>query len=395
MLFSQLRRLGRMHLKPEKVAAKKKEQAARQEASPEALAQRQIILKGVRVNNLKNVDVSFPAGKLTVVTGLSGSGKSSLVFDTLYAEGQRRYVESLSAYARQFLGRMGKPEVDFVEGISPAIAIEQKTINFNPRSTVGTVTEIYEYLKLLYARIGKIYSPVSGREVRRHSVSNVADFVIKLPESTKVYILSPINIREGLTNPEYLRLLEQRGFSRLYKVCKEDASCSEMLQISQAGNLESLAGYYLLVDRLVVRPEEEQGALYSRIFDSVQTSFNEGDGICYIECSASGAKSRFLEFSNRLEMDGMSFVKPSPNFFSFNNPYGACKTCEGIGTVIGVSEDLVIPDPSLSVYEDAVACWRGEKMSEWKKEFIRYAEKEKFPVHRPYKELSQKEKDIL
>lgn len=395
MLFSQLRRLGRMHLKPEKVAAKKKEQAARQEASPEALTQRQIILKGVRVNNLKNVDVSFPAGKLTVVTGLSGSGKSSLVFDTLYAEGQRRYVESLSAYARQFLGRMGKPEVDFVEGISPAIAIEQKTINFNPRSTVGTVTEIYEYLKLLYARIGKIYSPVSGREVRRHSVSNVADFVIKLPESTKVYILAPIHIREGLKIPEYLRLLEQRGFSRLYKVCKEDASCSEMLQISQAGDLKSLAGYYLLVDRLVVRPEEEEGALYSRIFDSVQTSFNEGDGICYIECSASGAKSRFLEFSNRLEMDGMSFVKPSPNFFSFNNPYGACKTCEGIGTVIGVSEDLVIPDPSLSVYEDAVACWRGEKMSEWKKEFIRYAEKEKFPVHRPYKELSQKEKDIL
>lgn len=395
MLFSQLSRLGRMHLKPEKVAAKKKEQAARQEASSEALAQRQIILKGVRVNNLKNVDVSFPAGKLTVVTGLSGSGKSSLVFDTLYAEGQRRYVESLSAYARQFLGRMGKPEVDFVEGISPAIAIEQKTINFNPRSTVGTVTEIYEYLKLLYARIGKIYSPVSGREVRRHSVSNVADFVIKLPESTKVYILAPIHIREGLKIPEYLRLLEQRGFSRLYQVCKEDASRSEMLQISQAGDLKSLAGYYLLVDRLVVRPEEEQGALYSRIFDSVQTSFNEGDGICYIECSASGAKSRFLEFSNRLEMDGMSFVKPSPNFFSFNNPYGACKTCEGIGTVIGVSEDLVIPDPSLSVYEDAVACWRGEKMSEWKKEFIRYAEKEKFPVHRPYKELSQKEKDIL
>lgn len=376
------------------MAGKKNSETSSKEPRPDD-TQRRIVLRGVRVNNLKNVDVCFPAGKLVVVTGLSGSGKSSLVFDTLYAEGQRRYVESLSSYARQFLGRMSKPEVDFVEGISPAIAIEQKSINFNPRSTVGTVTEIYEYLKLLYARIGKIYSPVSGREVRRHSVSNVADFALKLPEGTRMYVLAPVRVREGLGVREYLGLLEKRGFSRLYHVCPEDAARSRIVEMDQALGLDSLDGYYLLVDRLVIRWGEEQGVLYSRVFDSVQTAFNEGDGSCYIECALQEGKSRFLEFSNRLEMDGMSFVKPSPNFFSFNNPYGACKTCEGIGTVVGVSEDLVIPDRNLSVYEDAVACWRGEKMSEWKKDFIRHAEREGFPVHRPYKDLSEKEKHIL
>lgn len=357
-----------------------------------------IELRGIRVNNLKNIDVKIPAGKLTVVTGLSGSGKSSLVFDTLYAEGQRRYVESLSSYARQFLGRMSKPEVDFVEGISPAIAIEQKTINFNPRSTVGTVTEIYEYLKLLYARIGKIYSPISGREVKRHTVSNVADFAVDLPSGTKMYILSPI-LRDGADTAGILETLEKKGFSRLYRVGRSqnrDAWESEIVEIASLKSGRSIPeeGIYLLVDRLVIKDEEE-GALYSRIFDSVQTAFSEGEGKCFLECTLPDGRKKFWEFSNKLEMDGMTFVKQSPNFFSFNNPYGACRCCEGIGTVVGISEQLVIPNPSLSVYEDAVACWRGEKMSEWKREFIRYSERENFPVHRPYRELSEKEKKIL
>ena len=337
---------------------------------------------------------------MVVVTGLSGSGKSSLVFDTLYAEGQRRYVESLSAYARQFLGRMSKPEVDFVDGISPAIAIEQKTLNSNPRSTVGTVTEIYEYLKLLYARIGKIYSPVSGKEVKRHSVSGVADFAASLQDGTKLYILSPIRLAEGMTMQAYGELKVKSGFSRLYRVDEKDAGRSRMVGIEEAMQEKKLPdSLYLLVDRVVIRKaddgSEENNELYSRLFDSVQTAFHEGEGKCHMEITAPDGHSRFLEFSNKLEADGMSFVKPSVNFFSFNNPYGACKTCEGIGTVVGVSEDLVIPDTSLSVYDNAVAVWRGEKMSEWKKDFIRYAEREGFPIHRPYKELTQKEKDIL
>lgn len=354
-----------------------------------------IVLRGVRVNNLKNVDVNFPAGKLIVLTGLSGSGKSSLVFDTLYAEGQRRYVESLSSYARQFLGRMSKPEVDFVDGISPAIAIEQKTLNANPRSTVGTVTEIYEYLKLLYARIGKIHSPVSGQEVKRHSVANVADFASTLPEGTRLYILAPVCIRQGLSVNEYLDLLVKMGFSRLYEADARNAARSRILEIADLEKDTDLKNCHLLVDRLVIRPEDSPGALYSRIFDSVQTAFNEGNGRCYLECRPEEGKSRFLEFSNKLEADGMTFVKPSPNFFSFNNPYGACKRCGGIGTIDGISEDLVIPDVSLSLYEDAVACWRGEKMSEWKNEFIRRTAKDGFPVHRPYKELTEKEKHLL
>ena len=385
-------------LEKEKEKAKgrrRKEVPAREARIPAQEEGRRIVLRGVRVNNLKNIDVCFPSGKLVVVTGLSGSGKSSLVFDTLYAEGQRRYVESLSSYARQFLGRMGKPEVDFVEGISPAIAIEQKTINFNPRSTVGTVTEIYEYLKLLYARIGRIFSPVSGREVRRHSVGNVADFVVSLQEGTRLYLLAPLVKPEGMPVSGFAGLLAKSGFSRLYRVCREDAERSVVVGLDEVGDQDSLEGLYLLVDRLVVHKEAENGEFYSRVFDSVQTAFHAGSGRCFLELSSPGGRSRFLEFSNKLEMDGISFVKPSPNFFSFNNPYGACKTCEGIGTVVGVSEELVIPDPSLSVYEDAVACWRGEKMSEWKKEFVKYAERENFPIHRPYKELTSQEKSIL
>lgn len=361
-----------------------------------------ITLRGVRVNNLKNVNVEIPTGKLTVVTGLSGSGKSSLVFDTLYAEGQRRYVESLSSYARQFLDRMSKPEVDFVDGISPAIAIEQRTVSANPRSTVGTVTEIYEYLKLLFARIGRIYSPVSGREVRRHSVSNVADFAVSMPDGSRLYILAPLSFSDASESEvlQGLELLEKKGFSRLYHRPSDLGKDASIIEIAEVrNNKEILASCqwkecYLLVDRLGIRHEEE-GPLYSRVFDSIQTAFNEGDGKCYLECISPEKRVRFLEFSNRLEMDGLSFVKPSPNFFSFNNPYGACKCCEGIGTVVGISEELVIPNPELSVYEDAVACWRGEKMSEWKRDFIKFSEREGFPIHRPYKDLDEREKRIL
>ncbi|MEG1498902.1 MAG: excinuclease ABC subunit UvrA [Bacteroidales bacterium] len=371
--------------------------ASQEETASKVKSNRQIVLKGVKVNNLKNINISFPTNKLSVVTGLSGSGKSSLVFDTLYAEGQRRYVESLSSYARQFLGRMSKPEVDSIEGIAPAIAIEQKTISRNPRSTVGTVTEIYEYIKLLYARIGRIYSPISGLEVKRHSVSNVSDFMVALPQQTKVYILAPLVKRQDLTIKENLHLLIQKGFSRLYSVPETKASTpeeSEILNISTLpSTLKSFHGLYLLIDRLLIHQTNDK-SLYSRVFDSIQTAFNEGDGKCYLECISEN-KRRFFEFSNRLEMDGMSFVKPSLNFFSFNNPYGACKACEGLGNKLGVSEELVIPNPNLSVFEEAVACWKGEKMCEWKKDFIRYAEKENFPIHRPYKDLTQEQKKLL
>lgn len=347
-----------------------------------------INLKGVRVHNLKNINVSLPANKLVVVTGLSGSGKSSLVFDTLYAEGQRRYVESLSSYARQFLGRMSKPEVDFMDGIAPAIAIEQKTVNRNPRSTVGTSTEIYEYIKLLFARIGRIYSPISGNEVKRHSVSNVADFIMSLPEASKVFILAPLLPRENMPLNTYFDLLGQMGFSRLYN--KGELIRLDDMERVKKGDLKE--DIYLLVDRLVIKKEED--SLYSRIFDSVQTAFNEGDAKCFVEVF-SGEEKQLYDFSNRLEMDGITFVKPSVNFFSFNNPYGACKTCGGLGSIVGISEDLVIPNPNLSVYEDTVACWRGEKMSEWKHAFIAHAEKEKFPIHKPYKDLSAEQKKLL
>lgn len=344
---------------------------------------RTIELKGVKVNNLKNISLSLPTNKLIVVTGLSGSGKSSLVFDTLYAEGQRRYVESLSSYARQFLGRMSKPEVDSIEGISPAIAIEQKTISKNPRSTVGTVTEIYEYLKLMFARIGKIYSPISGKEVKRHSVSNVSDFIYNLPTNTKAYILSPINIPSHLSCDDYKKLLLQMGFSRLYVN-------GEIISIQDAKITKQ--GECLLIDRLIIRDKEQ--SLYSRIFDSVQTSFNEGDGECIIEYIVKNTTHRKI-FSNKLEADGIKFIKPSPNFFSFNNPYGACKTCQGLGNINDYSEDLVIPNKNISVYENCVAIWRGEKMSEWKVDFINNASKINFPFHKPYNQLSKEEKEIL
>ncbi|MDE5606953.1 MAG: excinuclease ABC subunit A, partial [Bacteroidales bacterium] len=358
-------------------------------------SKRCIELRGVRVNNLKNVNLKFPAGRLVVVTGLSGSGKSSLVFDTLYAEGQRRYVESLSAYARQFLGRMSKPEVDFISGLAPAIAIEQKSLSKNPRSTVGTVTEIYEYLKLLYARIGRLYSPVSGREVRRHSVSHVTDFVCSLSAGLKVYVLSPLRPKpaEGAAadfHHQEVERLKVMGFSRLYDY--ETSAVCGMDDVPVAAWRDLDGRYGLLVDRFVVHPEDK--SFYSRVFDSVQTAFNEGNGRCRIVCEGVD-RTRGWSFSNHLEADGMTFVKPSPNFFAFNNPYGACKTCGGTGQIVGESEELVIPNPSLSVYENAVACWRGDKMSAWKEAFMRNAAVYDFPVHRPYKDLDRAQKKLL
>lgn len=373
------------------MAARRKEQ--KEENNKES--ERYIELRGVRVNNLKNVSLKFPAGRLVVVTGLSGSGKSSLVFDTLYAEGQRRYVESLSAYARQFLGRMSKPEVDFISGLAPAIAIEQKSLSKNPRSTVGTVTEIYEYLKLLYARIGRLYSPVSGQEVRRHSVSHVADFVCGLSAGLKVYVLSPLRPKPADDRPsEFYRheveRLKMMGFSRLYAY--EASAVCGMDDVPETAWQNLDERYGLLVDRFAVHPEDK--SFYSRVFDSVQTAFNEGEGACRIVCEG-GDRARVWTFSNRLEADGMTFVKPSPNFFAFNNPYGACKTCGGTGQIVGESEELVIPDPALSVYENAVACWRGSKMSAWKEAFLRNAAVYDFPVHRPYKDLDRAQKNLL
>ena len=373
------------------MAARRKEQ--KEENNKES--ERYIELRGVRVNNLKNVSLKFPAGRLVVVTGLSGSGKSSLVFDTLYAEGQRRYVESLSAYARQFLGRMSKPEVDFISGLAPAIAIEQKSLSKNPRSTVGTVTEIYEYLKLLYARIGRLYSPVSGQEVRRHSVSHVADFVCGLSAGLKVYVLSPLRPKPADDRPsEFYRheveRLKMMGFSRLYAY--EASAVCGMDDVPEPAWQNLDERYGLLVDRFAVHPEDK--SFYSRVFDSVQTAFNEGEGSCRIVCEG-GDRARVWTFSNRLEADGMTFVKPSPNFFAFNNPYGACKTCGGTGQIVGESEELVIPDPALSVYENAVACWRGSKMSAWKEAFLRNAAVYDFPVHRPYKDLDRAQKNLL
>jgi excinuclease ABC subunit A len=373
-----------------------------------------IIIKGARVHNLKNVDVAIPRNKMVVITGLSGSGKSSLAFDTLYAEGQRRYVESLSAYARQFLGRINKPDVDYIKGISPAVAIEQKVISRNPRSTVGTSTEIYDYLKLLFARIGKTYSPVSGNIVKRDTVNDVVQYINALAEDTKFLVLSPLKVKKDKTLKDQLNLLLQQGFSRVqYKT--EVIRLDEFLK-TKFSEKEPIN---IVIDRLSVHKDDEDNT--SRISDSVQTAFYEGDGECVIEVTrdegrgtrdeekeekakgknqkktgiASNLKSEARNFSNRFELDGITFEEPSEHFFSFNNPVGACKTCEGFGSIIGIDEDLVVPDKSLSVYEDAIVCWRGEKMSEWKKSFLKHAHKFDFPVHKPYYELNKTQRNEL
>lgn len=346
-------------------------------------AKEYIIIKGARVHNLKNVDVAIPRNKLVVVTGLSGSGKSSLAFDTLYAEGQRRYVESLSSYARQFLGRIEKPEVDYIKGISPAIAIEQKVNTRNPRSTVGTTTEIYDYLKLLYARIGKTYSPVSGNQVKRDSVQDVAAYINTLPENTKLLLLAPLKKQKVRTLKEQLTLLLQQGFTRIqYK--NEVHKIDEFLE-AKYSEKEPI---HIVIDRITVRPDDEDSS--NRISDSVQTAFYEGAG----ECAVKGEDGERC-FSNRFELDGITFEEPSVHFFSFNNPVGACKHCEGFGSVIGIDENLVIPNKNLSVYEDAIVCWKGEKMSEWKHILVNNAHKFDFPIHRAYYDLTDKERKLL
>lgn len=349
-----------------------------------------ILIKGAKLHNLKNIDVAIPRNKLVVVTGVSGSGKSSLVFDTLFAEGQRMYVESLSAYARQFLARMQKPEVEYIRGISPAIAIEQRVSSKNPRSTVGTTTEIYDYLKLLYARIGKTFSPVSGKEVRKDTVDSVTDYIFTFPEEQKIIIASPLKNLYDRTLETELQILLQKGFTRIL-INNEVVFIEEFLeQKSEELAQKHWENVFVLIDRTSVKHNDEESRF--RIADSVQTAFFEGAGECLIEFV--GVEKR--TFSDKFELDGIAFEEPTIHFFNFNNPYGACKTCEGFGNILGISEKLVIPNPNFSVYEDAVAPWRTEKMGEWKKDFMRKATLlYDFPIHRAYKDLSEAEKDLL
>lgn len=349
-----------------------------------------IIVKGARVNNLRNVDVEVPRGRLTVITGLSGSGKSSLAFDTLYAEGQRRYVESLSAYARQFLGKMAKPEADFIKGLPPAIAIEQKVNTRNPRSTVGTSTEIYDYLRLLFARVGHTYSPVTGTEVRKHTVDDVVAAALACDQGTRIAVSAPIVLTEGRSFATQLDIYAKEGYARLVRPATGEFIAIEQLRAD--GVPDSPDGLQLLIDRLAVSSEADER---SRLADSVETAFFEGRDRATLLVWQSGGKVKAIEFSKRFEADGMTFPEPSDLLFNFNNPYGACPRCEGSGKVIGIDEKLVVPNPALSVYEDAVVCWRGDKMSQWKLDFIAVASKAGFPIHRPYIDLTQSEKDFL
>ena len=351
-----------------------------------------IRVKGARVNNLKNISVDIPRDTFTVITGLSGSGKSSLAFDTLYAEGQRRYVESLSSYARQFLGRMKKPECDFIEGLPPTIAIEQRSGNRNPRSTVGTQTEIYEYLKLLFARIGHTISPVSGKEVRKHSVEDVVSFMLSQPKGVRFTVLAPMPMRGGRNLEEQLRTSLKEGFTRIeYK--------ADMIRIedllADSKQLAELSKHtkeiYLLIDRLTTDDSKET---LSRFTDSVETAFFEGGGECTLRFYDTPDTS-LHKFSNRFEADGIKFEEPTDNLFSFNSPVGACPKCEGFGRIIGIDESLVIPNRALSVYDGAVVCWRGDVMSEWKDDFILHAQEHDFPIFTPYYQLTQEQKDYL
>jgi excinuclease ABC subunit A len=346
-----------------------------------------IRIKGARVNNLKNIDVEIPRDKLVVITGLSGSGKSSLAFDTLYAEGQRRYVESLSAYARQFLGRMSKPECDYIKGIPPAIAIEQKVNTRNPRSTVGTSTEVYEYLRLLFARIGKTISPVSGEEVKKHQVSDIVEWALSYPEGTHFAVFAPIVLPKDRCMQEQLEILSKEGYTRL-SIAGETCRIQEALENAELLESPSIE---LLIDRLSVSPDK---MLKSRLADSTETAFFEGHDVCLIRVyTPEGVVTK--EFSKKFEADGITFEEPSDIMFSFNNPVGACSTCEGFGKVIGIDENLVAPNKNLSLYQGAVACWKGEVMSTWLTAFIRESEKYNFPIHRPYYALTEKEKDLL
>ena len=341
-----------------------------------------------RVNNLKNLSVSIPKKKLIVITGLSGSGKSSLAFDTLYAEGQRRYVESLSSYARQFLGRMDKPEVDAINGISPAIAIEQKVKSRNPRSTVGTSSEVYEYIKLLFARIGNTYSPISNKLVKRHTIKDVVNNIMALPEDTNVIIYSPLYIAPDRKLDQHLQVLLQQGFNRVLK----NGEIWRIEDIIENATDETVSNKcFLVIDRVNVNNNDED--IKSRIADSAQIAFYEGKGTCIISYNID--QDVEVSFSNKFELDGIKFEEPSVNMFAFNNPLGACKRCEGFGSIIGIDPDLVIPNPTLSVYEETIACWKGEKMSEWKNQLINNAYKFDFPIHRPYFQLTEEEKELL
>jgi excinuclease ABC subunit A len=388
-------------------------------------ARKFIIIKGARVHNLKNIDVAIPRNKFIVITGLSGSGKSSLAFDTLYAEGQRRYVESLSSYARQFIGRMDKPDVDYIKGISPAVAIEQKVNTRNPRSTVGTSTEIYDYLKLLFARVGTTISPISGVAVKRQTVEDVVKYIQSLNEGTKIFVLAPLYLHPGRTLEEDLNILIQKGFVRvsiaetIYKiedllnkehekllksiggssvVAKEKTKPVKKKKVEvQEVTTPSLApiasAIQIVIDRLSVTSGDDEANL-SRMSDSIQTAFFEGHGECSI-LIPDDKKNIAVPFNNRYEADGMTFEEPSTQLFSFNNPFGACKRCEGFGSIIGIDEDLVIPDKSLSVYENAIVCWRGEKMKEWNEALIKKAYKFDFPIHRPIYQLTSEERQLL
>lgn len=346
-----------------------------------------IIIKGARVNNLKNVDVRIPRNKFVVITGLSGSGKSSLAFDTLYAEGQRRYVESLSSYARQFLGRMSKPDCDFIKGLPPAIAIEQKVNTRNSRSTVGTSTELYDYLRMLFSRVGKTYSPISGELVKKHTSEDVLNYIHSFPVGTRIAILTEIVLPEGRTFDEQLDVLIKGGYSRLEK----DGRFFQIADV-KANEPADADSYRLLIDRVAVTNNKEDDM---RILDSLQTAFYEGREECVIKVwNADGSVAEQI-FSKRFEADGIQFQEPSDLMFNFNNPIGACPECEGFGKVVGIDENLVVPNKTLSVYEDAVMCWRGQVMSEWKRKFIHAASTVNFPIHREYYRLTQEQKDLL
>ena len=349
-----------------------------------------ISIQGARVNNLKNVDVDIPRNKFVVITGLSGSGKSSLAFDTLYAEGQRRYVESLSAYARQFLGRMAKPEADKIQGIPPAIAIEQKVNTRNPRSTVGTSTEIYDYLRLLFGRIGRTFSPISGREVKKHTVEDVIEKAVTFPEGTRAAIVAPVVIPNGRKPETHFEILLQGGYTRFVDAENSFIDIADL--VADPSAIGDPSGYSLLIDRLTIA---HSGDELSRLAEAVETAFFEGDSHASLIVWRSRDDVERFDFSSSFEADGMTFTEPSEMMFNFNNPYGACPRCEGFGRTVGIDERLVVPDPSLSVFDDAVVCWRGEKMSEWKRACIRAASAAGFPIHKPYAELTQKQKDFL
>ena len=349
-----------------------------------------IIIKGAQVHNLKNVDVVIPRNKLVVITGLSGSGKSSLAFDTLYAEGQRRYVESLSSYARQFLGRLDKPKVEYIKGIAPAIAIEQKVNTTNARSTVGTSTEIYDYIKLLYARIGRTYSPISGQEVKKSTVTDVVNCVKELALNSKWLLLAPLHIEEGRKLQDKLKILQQQGFARVlvnHEMLRLDDFITSISDKKEK-ELEKLT-IELIIDRIVVKNEEE---FYNRLADAIQTAFYEGKGECFLQ--ELSQNNRF-SFSNNFELDGITFLEPNVHLFSFNNPYGACPSCEGYGNIIGIDSELVIPNTTLSIFENAIYPWRGESMSWFRDELVKTAYKFDFPIHKPYFQLSEEQKELL